>query len=35
MSEGFTFVANCYGQKDTNSSTNRQTIWMKKTDGAN
>ena len=35
MNEGFTFVANCYGQKDTNSSKNRQTIWMKKTDGAN
>ena len=35
MNEGFTFVANCYGQKDTNSSKNRQTIWMKKTDDAN
>ena len=35
MNEGFTFVANCYGQKDANSSKNRQTIWMKKADGVN
>ena len=34
VSEGFKFVASCYGRKDTNSSKNRQAIWMMKTDGA-
>ena len=32
--EGFKFVASCYNRKDPNSSKNRQSLWMMKTDGA-
>ena len=32
VSEGLKFVASCYGRKDTNSSKNRQAIWMMRTD---
>ena len=34
LNEGFKFVASCYGRKETNSSKNRQSIWMMRTDGA-
>ena len=34
MNEGFKFVASCYGRKDINSSKNRQSIWIMRTDGA-
>ena len=34
LDEGFKFVASCYNRKDPNSSKNRQSLWMMKTDGA-
>ena len=33
IDEGKRFVAKCYGQVETSSSKNRQTIWINKTNG--
>ena len=34
IEEGKKFVAKCYGQVSSSSSSNRKTIWINKTDGA-